>query len=181
MKNLFKTKLILVFFILLLGCASQKYFNGRIENRNLTWIDFVGIPDENSKFDAYTFWYVKYKYDPPNFNSGFSTKIKFKVWKELSNKSWVKEYANTDMDLLNHEQGHYDIATLCEIELRNTFKNKIFLKSDYEFQIDVIFNQVLQKYVQMGKNYDLETNHMSHVENQKKWDIFFAEQLKKSI
>ena len=62
-----KIIVILAILILIVNCTEKKEFDGRIENRDLTWDDFVGPPDHNSEFDAFTEWYVYYKYDAPIF------------------------------------------------------------------------------------------------------------------
>ena len=97
----------------------------------------------------------------------------------MSDKSWVKKNAKSDnVVLLKHEQGHYDIAKLFEIELRNAFNHHVFSKGDYHFEIDSIYQGTWLKYVELNKKYDIETNHMRDETNQKKWDAFFAEKLK---
>ncbi len=161
----------------MLGCVAQRHFDGKIEGRNLEWSDFVGKPDKNLSYDAYTKWEVFYTYNAPVFD-GDTAKITFKVWRTLSKESWVKKKIRANKsELLKHEQGHYNIAKLCEEELRKAFENHTYLRPDYRYKIDSIYAEVLHKYLQLEKRYDFETDHMYNRKVQEKWNTFFKERL----
>jgi len=166
------------FLLLLTNCSSSKY-NGKIENRKLEWTDFKGKPNKDQNYDAYTKWEIYYQYNSPNF-IGDKAEIKFTVWRELNQvKSWVRKETESDKsELLLHEQGHYDIAKLCEEELIQRFENNEYHRFNYQYKIDSIFEEVLHKYRQLERKYDFETNHMYNKAAQKKWDAFFRKRIK---
>ena len=179
MLTIFKRKVLVILILIVVLSCTVRQSDRNIEVRKLKWKDFVGKPDPNSKFDAYTIWKVYYRFDAPIFNLD-EVKIKFNVWCELSEKSWVKKRVQVDKsELLNHEQGHFNIGKLCEITVSSALENYTYSKSNYEFEIDSIFDSILQEYLALEKKYDIETNHMYNRKAQKEWDIFFRKEFKK--
>ena len=150
-----------------------------IDTRKLTWADFKGKPDDSSRYDSYTYWNVYYKYDAPVIE-GNKVKIKFRVWNELGNNSWVKfntprEYQKPE--LLNHEQGHYNIGAICALEVKKKFVTSTYSIKSYHQEIKKIFDQTFQGCVDWEKKYDNETKHMYNRTAQKKWDALFQKKL----
>lgn len=81
-------------------------------------------------------------------------------------------------ELLKHEQGHFDIAKLFEIELKGKLNNSVYSKLNYQIEIDSIYNELLEKYLALEKKYDEETNHLYNKQEQKKWDLYFNEHIR---
>ena len=150
-----------------------------IENRKLRWSDFPGIPDNSSEYEAYTYWFVYYKYEAPVFSKN-RVLIKFKVWAELGSRSWVKRSAkklNYSKRLLNHEQGHYDIGRTCARDIKKNLMSYKYTRNGYKREVEKIFNSILNKYQKIEKQYDNKTKHMQNKRAQKEWDLSLKNQL----
>jgi len=149
----------------------------RIEGRKLNWTDYKGVVNENLSHEAYTLWRVYYKYDIIEYK-GDTALLDVNVWRTFDQNSWRKTILKSDsIELLNHEQGHYDIAKLCVDSLQNAFEQNFYLKSNYGYKIDSIYWHVLNEHIQLEKRYDFETNHFFNKKNQKKWNMFFQKKV----
>ena len=177
LKTLSISFLLVVFSCSIINAQPQNY---PINGRTLTWSDFKGTPDKDSRYWAYTYWNVYYRYDAPQIIDN-KVNINFKVWCELDSKSWVKSNPVIELkkaQLLNHEQGHFNIAQILVKELEKNFKAHNYDINTYESEIKEIFNTTFAKYRELEKRYDNETNHMNNVTEQEKWNKFFQESLK---
>jgi hypothetical protein len=93
-------------------------------------------------------------------------------------RTWARMDKVNDA-LLAHEQGHFDIGILCGKEILATFKTTNFERSNYRGQMQSIFQDVLKKYIDMGRQYDKETEHYRNKEEQERWNKLLAERLSK--
>jgi Bacterial protein of unknown function (DUF922) len=166
----------LVFFI---GCFQYIFcqdviINGVNKNRLLTWDDFSGTPDENSPYEANTYWKLKSSFGSMSV-SGDTIKLNtFSVGIVLdTTKTWIKKGKATAA-LLKHEQGHFNIGLLCQHELIDQMRKTVFLTSNIQQKMQQMFTDATYKYEAMGEQYDKETDHSKNQEAQKKWDEFFA-------
>lgn len=158
--------------------AQKVIINGQEGNRKLTWDDFTGRPDKSEPYFAYTHWNVSQKMDNIRV-MGDSVSVGFlEVTLELDpKKSWAKK-GNLSDELLVHEQGHFDLGLMCQKEILTLLKQARFTKSNLSYTVQNIISSQLTKYDGLMKKYDLETNHSANKEEQKKWNLFFAESLK---
>lgn len=97
----------------------------------------------------------------------------------LGPKSWVKPDKETQ-ELLQHEQGHFDIGHIAVIELLDTLKNKTFLSGTIRADVDTLFLSILNTYHKLGLRYDEETNHGLNKRKQKEWNNFFKNHLEQA-
>ena len=170
-----------IFFIFVstsLNAHAQKVIIGSTPiNKLLTWIDFKGMPDAKSSFDAMTYWSINYKVDKIKeldaqmVFEGFEVVLKFD-----SSKSWSKP-AKATVALLTHEQGHFNIGLICMKEILLNKAVATFNKKNFNEKLQNIFSTAYKKYQDMGLKYDEETNHSKNNVAQLKWDLFFKEQL----
>lgn len=152
--------------------AQQIIINGKAGNRPLVWNDFTGSPDQSSAFFANTFWNINYGYSGENFKGDNVTLKDLMVTLSfIGDRSWKKEDKVSDL-LLKHEQGHFDIAILCQLEILATVKNTSLTKQDYKAQVKNIFRNALQKYTQLEDKYDAETAHSMNNQKQEEWNTF---------
>lgn len=98
------------------------------------------------------------------------------IFAELKNDSWAKKDKVTDT-LLQHEQGHFDIAKLCAAEISKKLKSTTLFKKDYQAVVNTILKDIGAKYKAMEIKYDDETGHHKNREQQWKWNTFFKQQL----
>ena len=159
---------------------SQKIIiSGQETNRKLKWSDFTGKPDENDPYFAYTHFNIRPKMDNIMFRGDSVFIGKLQVELELDPvKSWAKMDHVTDA-LLVHEQGHFDIGVLCMHETVVLLGQAKFTKANMNSLPQKIVNDMLKKYGEMTEKYDAETNHSANKDQQKKWNKFFEDELKK--
>jgi hypothetical protein len=153
-------------------CLAQSY-------HRLAARDFTGSAPGGDNFLAYTNCNVNYSYQVKKFNGRYL--VDFNVQLLLNNHlSWIKfnEISNRELllQILKHEQGHYNIAYLMKCELYNTLSRHRY-SANYQEEIVVIFKQVESKYHRMNESYENQTQHMSNQQKQEEWDAWFSRQL----
>jgi hypothetical protein len=131
-------------------------------SRKLTWEDFQGKVDPASANAALT-------------NSGINVEFGFNDKKLIhtircrfnKEKSWVR--IKTDY-ILNHEQGHFDIAEIHARLLHKELTEYTFNAKTVNKDINNIYNGVMKLHVTAQQNYDQETNHSIDSVQQGLWD-----------
>ena len=131
-------------------------------SRKLTWNDFKGSPDPSSNNAALTnsTITVEFGYN----NKGLTHSIKCRFNKLLSWGRIRNDY------ILNHEQGHFDIA---EAHARLLHKNLVeykFNSKTVSEDINRIHKDAMKQHVTMQKEYDYSTNHSLDTALQNVWD-----------
>ncbi len=168
-----------VLILIISGFTISSADNKMILIKKLTWSNFTGKVDVKSPYDAMTYWNVNYEYDAPVIK-GNNVNINFRVWNMLGPNSWVKWNTlreNQKAELLNHEQGHFDLGLICALEAKKNLLNFKYTKTGYHNEIKIVFNDTMKKIIGMEKKYDFETNHMNNRTAQKKWDQFFKNRI----
>ena len=163
---------ILLLGIFLRSSAQEVLINGKPGERLLAWNDFTGTPDETASYFASTYWNLNYKYSGVKMDADtVSLKGLVLTLQFDGSRSWLKEGKATD-DLLKHEQGHFDLGRLCQLEILVIVKTTVFLKADFKTQLKTILNNTIDKYKKLGRKYDEETNHSINKEKQEEWNNF---------
>lgn len=147
--------------------------------RKLTTSDFVGIPPANEAFAAFTYCDVNYSYNAVKhngvYNITFSVEMLFNPY-----KSWIRFDQVSGQNILEyvlkHEQGHYNIAYLMKNELYGVLTHYKYT-ANYQSEIEILFKGVREKYHKINAAYEAETQHMNHVKNQEKWNVWFDRHL----
>ncbi len=157
-----------------LAASGQIQIGKLITDRKLAWADFDGKVDAASPFSAMTNWIISYRSHIDSFHAD-TVFLTFQITPIFNNyTSWVKKEKiikkKASEDLLQHEQGHYDLVIVCAETLRQTLNAATFLKSNYSVKVDSIANATLQLITQIENNYDEETNHMLNTDEQKRWN-----------
>ncbi len=131
----------------------------------LEWTDFKGKPELNSKYKANTHSTLR---TPISWDSDT---VSIEVIAEfVKSKSWVIDN-NQSMELLKHEQIHFDITEYHARLFRQELLNYTF--SSFETigeEISTLFNLRFKKSNEMQILYDTETNHSRNNEEQTKWN-----------
>jgi hypothetical protein len=131
-------------------------------DRHLTWDDFQGKPESNTRFGAITNAVVRYSLTA-NDDSFQARVICF--FKKSSSWSKYKQ----DEALLSHEQGHFDIAELFARKLRKAISQYSFNYSTVGSDIEKLFVNVKKERARMDSLYDKETNLSMNIEQQRLW------------
>ena len=173
-----KTAATLLLFFGLHDLWAQKIIiEGEGRNRLLQWTDFKGKPNDSSPFFAYTAWKTNVKFSGVQFEgekailNGFEMTVEFDA-----NNSWVKKGKET-IELLKHEQGHFDVGVLYMQEVLNSIPSASFTKAGYKDEFQKFIKDIHQKYVAMGEKYDKDTAHSINKSEQVKWNAFFEERV----
>ena len=148
--------------------------------RRLTVGDFQGAPKYNNQGTiAYTNCSIDFKYQAFRERGYYS--LNFDIQLTLNtNKSWLDKsrVISPQMlaEILNHEQGHYDIAYLEQRELMHAVSKTVF-HEDYRRIAQNIFDRIDAKYKQRNLDYDADTGHMLNRVQQHSWDVYFKKEL----
>jgi hypothetical protein len=146
----------------------------------LTIDDFQGAPRYNNQGTiAYTNCSINFKYHA--FRERGYYRLNFDIQLTLNtDRSWLDKSRVTSPEMLaevlNHEQGHYDIAWLEQQELKRTVSKTVF-HEDYQRTAQNIFDRIDAKYKQLNSDYDADTQHMLNRVQQHSWDVYFKKKL----
>lgn len=173
-----KTIFVFLFLVITAAASAQKVIISGIEgNRLLQWNDFTGTPDNSNPYFALTFWNINYKFSGVQFDGDKALLNGFEITLQLNPKeSWIKKGKESD-ELLKHEQGHFDVGVICMKELLKKMAAASFTRTGYQQEIQKLTSETIKKYLDMGKQYDNETNHSIKKDEQKKWNEFFSREL----
>lgn len=156
-----------IIVIILFICKSQLFSQSNKicwnENRKLTWDDFtVKNGDSSQNFSAATSYGMIFKF---KLNSVIPYFRKDKSWVLLSEKS--------SLDLLGHEQLHFDIVELFARKMRRELE--ISDENDLEkiYHCNILISDEFQD------RYDSETNHGITDSEQNCWIKYVKDELKK--
>jgi hypothetical protein len=103
----------------------------------------------------------------------------------LCNESWLrKDSPRGILYLLNHEQGHFNIAEVISRKLRKHILNNSNIESNklskiqYSYYIQYMYNTYVDSLYIMHEKYDSETNFSMDSVMQAKWDLKIASMLR---
>jgi predicted secreted Zn-dependent protease len=131
-------------------------------SRKLTWNDFRGKPDATSTNAALTSSSINVKF---GYNkNGLTHSIKCRFNKSLSWGRIKNDY------ILNHEQGHFDIAEAHARILNKAYREYTFNSETVSADINSIYESVMKKHVLLQDQYDKQTNHSLDTVKQSEWN-----------
>ena len=139
-------------------------------SQRLVWSDYKGSPDQQSDAAALTATYLGIEYEITE--KGFSWKIQCRFSKT---RSWGK--SKTDY-ILQHEQGHFDIAEIFARKLNKKLKDYKFDKGSFRKDLKKIYDGITSEKEKFQDKYDKETDHSRKKEEQAKWIKKIDEELK---
>jgi hypothetical protein len=142
-------------------------------NSLISWSDFTQVPARppNVNEDAEIHVNFPQHYDYSIGRNG-ATITNLTVDIEMASpECWVVSGQTSNMDLLKHEQGHYDITALGAREFHDgltgmTAANENALNA----RITRLRNNIQQKINRANANYDTRTNHSRNTEVQQTWN-----------
>lgn len=176
MQKLSPLLLMICIFCFVDGIYSQSPGDKVISGDKLKWEYFTGKPDSVSGYWAGTYWGVYFHYNIIATH-GDTVTINLQTTHVLKENSWVLSSKESD-ELLNHEQGHFNLAILCEAGFKQAMDTITLFRYNYFQKIDATFNAVLKDIQELELQYDKETNHMLNTKEQKIWDDKIAGMLK---
>ena len=130
-------------------------------DKKLTWADYKGKVQTGTDAAASTATYLGIEY---NFTrNGFDYKITCSFSKT---RSWGLH--KTDY-ILNHEQGHFDIAEIFARKLNKQMGEYVFNKNTFKDDLKAIYTTLTAEKDAFQNQYDEETNHSINKEKQVEW------------
>ncbi|MBL7741946.1 MAG: DUF922 domain-containing protein [Chitinophagaceae bacterium] len=137
--------------------------------QKLSWSDYKGNPDPDSDAAALTATYLGIEYDISE--KGLSWKIQCRFSKT---RSWGR--SRTD-HILQHEQGHFDIAEIFARKLNKKMSEYKFDKNSYQKDLRKIYESITTEKEKFQDQYDKESDHSRNKEKQAEWTKKIAEML----
>ncbi|WDF55062.1 DUF922 domain-containing protein [Mucilaginibacter sp. KACC 22063] len=140
--------------------------------------DFQAKPRAGNEI-AYTNCTVDFSYQPVynrgNYQLTFNVNLRMNKDQSWLDRSRIISEAML-ADVLQHEQGHYNLAYMMQQEMISVF-NRTRFGSNYEQQVHNIFAAIKKKYTQLNLDYDEDTAHMQDRKQQNSWNAYFQQQL----
>lgn len=140
--------------------------------KKLSWADFKGVANEESKYYAFTYWNVEYSFE---YLMNDLPEVVVTIWNKVSPNSWVKPQAKT-RELLKHEKGHFAISKILALRFREHLHGS-WLDTNFDAVVEELFMRLHQEALQLEKRYDEETNHFKNKEAQRLWDFYLSQSL----
>ena len=145
-------------------------------NRKLTWEDFKGnhksISNPNDAAQTYSGFGFQ-----TNYVTVF-TKTKIFVANTFTcNLSWVRPDQKNRADLLEHEQGHFDLCEVYARQLRKKLQDKKLTVFNLNTDANIIFKDVYALYLDRQELYEKETNYGLNTQKQIEWTKTISSEL----
>jgi hypothetical protein len=139
-------------------------------NRKLNWDDFQKEADPNDPLHAMASTNIAVSASCRNNVMVYDVKCQFSP-----NESWTKNKAS--MDLLQHEQLHFDITELYARQLRQKLSQQKSLCSGDKNKFKAVVNKVFADWQKAQVRYDNESHHGIDDAKQAAWSQTVATQL----
>jgi hypothetical protein len=165
--------MIVQLFTFLLVAASLQQSNNLIDwnaSRKLTWEDFKGAVDAESKNAALTSSSINIEFGYDDSGLEYSIKCSFN-----KQKSWVR--IRND-EVLAHEQGHFDLAELHARKLFKAMKGYKFNAQTVSNDVNKIYDSLMNAHHEAQNQYDTETDYSRNKVKQEEWQKKIADELK---
>jgi predicted secreted Zn-dependent protease len=162
--------LVLFFFSLIAAAPADDSLIDWSASRKLTWNDFKAKPDAESSNAALTSSTinVEFGYDKNGLKHSITCRFnKLKSWGRVKN-----DY------ILNHEQGHFDLAEGYARQLHRELIEYVFKKESVSNDLNTIYSRVMRQHMQAQDQYDKQTDHSLDTAKQSAWDIKIRSMLK---
>jgi predicted secreted Zn-dependent protease len=130
-------------------------------SRKLTWQDFKAPPQQQGDAAALTATHLGFSYRVVNGKITYSIDCRFE-----KNRSWG--LVQTDW-ILQHEQGHFDIAEIFARKLHQAVATYVFNKNSFQKELDSLYKQIVNEKEKFQQAYDLETDFSRNKNKQAEW------------
>lgn len=144
--------------------------------RKLTWEDFKGAPKSASNTNAAAQTYCGFGFQTNRVTMFNKAKI-FTLNSFTTNLSWVRPDQKYRTDLLEHEQGHFDLCEIYTRQLRKKLEEKKLTAFNLNTDANVIFKQIYASYLERQEQYEKETQYGIDRKKQMEWTIIISEEL----
>ncbi|RQO66435.1 hypothetical protein DBR43_29950 [Pedobacter sp. KBW06] len=177
--------------IYILGCSiflailnPQQVFSqqNNLNRITLNWGSFLKKNNSKRSYIAYTAHKTMHKYRATQRGNQLS--LKFEVGVTLDSlQTFLDPDKLKSLDaqgkkaLLNHEQGHSDLAIIYGRILYSRLSKGKYSIANYKNEVKSIYDSVMKELAGLNIKYDMETEHGQYEEEQQKWDLYFKKEL----
>ncbi len=164
----------IIFLLMSLNLNAQQ----NLKYTKLNWDFFKHGKPINGKFDALINTGFVYNYNiKTTYNDKINLIIKVSVKLDTNRSYCDVKLKYKDNDLLNHEQGHVNIASIYAEKLEDKIANTYFSRITYKTEVDALAQEINLIAIGKQKQYDIETNHGRNKTKQIEWDNYFKKEL----
>jgi hypothetical protein len=145
-------------------------------DRRLIWEDFKGKPRaiSNNRVGAQTYTQITYQSD---YSTLITTPKIFTKAIFDCELSWVRNDQLSNSQLLQHEQGHFDICELYRRKLQKEFDTHKMTSTNLNILGNEIFRLVYKDYNDRQELYEEETQYGLNAQKQQEWQNNIAKEL----
>ena len=137
-------------------------------DRKLTWEDFKGKPKPISNTNSAAQTYCGFGFETNRVTMFKKTKIFTKNIFNC-NLSWVRPDQKNRQDLLEHEQGHFDLCEVYTRQLRKKLEEKKLTVFNLSGDANIIFKELYALYLDRQELYEKETSYGIDTKRQTEW------------
>ena len=138
------------------------------EERKLIWEDFKGMPKTALYPNAAALTYCGFAVQTATVTM-FSKPRIFTVNTFTTNLSWVLPGQKDRTDLLEHEQGHFDLSEIYTRKLREQLEERKMTSFNLTTEANTIFKDVYAQYLDRQELYEKETQNGLYPIKQHEW------------
>jgi hypothetical protein len=156
--------------------------NHQIAKITLTWNSFKRTTNPKLTYIAYTAHKTLYKYRA--IQKGNSVTLKFEVRIMLDTPNTVVNYGRLQslttkgkLRLLEHEQGHTDLAVIYGRILYNQLASQVYSPTNFKTKTRAIYLKLMKELAEENRQYDVQTEHGFDAEKQVLWKSTIAKRL----
>lgn len=173
-------KLVFILFFISIQCTvAQDIELSWNAGKKLKWSDFKATPNRSHPYAAITYSGMSYGFSADVVDGEISVDYQINCF-FVSNKSWVKKRYLEDVELLKHEQLHFDITELFTRKFRKKLSTMNFSEK-VKSEINTVYQRLTREKVSVQKQYDSETDHSKNKQAQKTWQIKIDNELQKLL
>ena len=133
----------------------------------LSWKDFKGPPDKNSRVAAVTASGISYKFSSHERDGYFEVEYEVDTF-FYPGQSWYQPHMCNDL-VLSHEQLHFDISELFARKMRKQMSETRFTKN-VKKEVRAIYQKIIKDLSVFQDLYDQETDFSRNEEAQLIWN-----------
>jgi hypothetical protein len=156
--------------------------NHQIPKISLTWNSFKRTTNPKLTYIAYTAHKTLYKYRA--IQKGNSVTLKFEVRIMLDTPNTVVNYGRLQslttkgkLRLLEHEQGHTDLAVIYGRILYNQLTSQVYSPTNFKTKTRAIYLKLMKDLAEENRQYDVQTEHGFDAEKQALWKSTIGKRL----
>ena len=171
--NGIKVIMLLIFSFLCHKLKAQDTLYWRATD-TLAWSDFQGNPDRSARYLAISSTGISYTYRYSDSGIIYTVSACF-----VRSRSW-RNYG-TDLHVLKHEQGHFDITEIYARKLASQLKLIKPDKKTFRKTIETLGEKNISEKNNFQKKYDQETASGTKKRMQRKWEFIIRKQLDEEL